>query len=151
MGNARRLSAFVVVLALSQAPAFHAQTYPTNPDPRNGLKPGKLDAGTAKKGMRLVSFSPKPTEFDSTAGLTFINSDLAFGGNYVYQGNFSGFTIWDVSNPAKPVRVSVYPCVTSQGDPSIYGNLLFISAEGAGNRVSRTRWSGSRCLGTLIG
>jgi hypothetical protein len=61
--------------------------------------------------------------------------DLAFGGKYVYQGNFSGFTIWDVSNSAKPVRVSVYPCVTSQGDPSIYGNLLFISAEGAGNRV----------------
>ena len=135
MGNARRLSAFVAVLALSQAPAFHAQTYPTGPDPRNGLKPGKYDAGTAKKGMRLVSFSKKPTEFDSTAGLTFINSDLAFAGKYVYQGNFSGFTIWDVSNADKPVKVSVYPCVTSQGDPSIYGNLLFISAEGAGNRI----------------
>ena len=134
MGNARRLCALVVTLVLSQAPAFHAQTYPTGPDPRNGLKPGKYDAGTAKKGMRLVSFSPKPTEFDSTSGLTFINSDLAFAGNYVYQGNFSGFTIWDVKNPNKPVKVSVVSCVTSQGDPSIYGNLLFISAEGAGNR-----------------
>jgi hypothetical protein len=30
--------------------------------------------------------------------------------------------------------VSVVPCITSQGDPSIYGNLLFVSAEGAGNR-----------------
>jgi hypothetical protein len=28
----------------------------------------------------------------------------------------------------------VVPCITSQGDPSIYRNLLFISAEGAGNR-----------------
>jgi hypothetical protein len=84
--------------------------------------------------MRLVSFTPKPAEFDSVRGLTFINSDLAFRGHYVYQGNFSGFSIWDVSNPAKPAKVAVVPCVTSQGDPSIVGNLLFISAEGNGNR-----------------
>src|SRR5919107_1160037 len=30
--------------------------------------------------------------------------------------------------------VSTVSCITSQGDPSIYGNLLFISAEGGGNR-----------------
>jgi hypothetical protein len=82
--------------------------------------------------MRLVSFSKKPVEFDTARGLTFINSDLAFKDKYVYQGNFSGFTIWDVSNPAKPRVVSVVSCVTSQGDPSIIGNLLFISAEGDG-------------------
>jgi hypothetical protein len=128
------MCALVATLAVTAAPALHAQTYPTGNDPRNGLKPGKLDAGTAHRGMRLVSFSPKPAEFDTINGLTFINSDLAFKGNYVYQGNFSGFSIWDVKNPAKPVLASVYPCVTSQGDPSIYGNLLFISAEGNGNR-----------------
>src|SRR5439155_23332470 len=111
-----------------------APTYPTGNDPRNGLKYGMLDAGTAQSGMRLVSFSPKPAEFDSVRGLTFINSDLAFRGNLVYQGNFSGFSIWDVSNPSKPTKVAVVPCVTSQGDPTIYGNLLFISAEGGGNR-----------------
>src|SRR4051812_35727587 len=80
-------------------------TYPTSSDPRNGLKFGMLDAATAQSGMRLVSFTPKPAEFDSARGLTFINSDLAFRGNLVYQGNFSGFTIWDVSNPAKPTMV----------------------------------------------
>jgi hypothetical protein len=112
-----------------------AQTYPPANDPRNGLKSGRLDAGTAASNMRLVSFSPKPAEFDSARGLTFINSDLAFRGRYVYQGNFSGFTIWDVSNPVKPKVVSVVSCVTSQGDPTIIGNLLFISAEGAGNRT----------------
>ena len=74
-------------------------------------------------------------EFDTARGLTFINSDLAFGGgHYAYQGNFAGFTVWDVSNPAKPAVASVVQCITSQGDPSIVGNLLFISAEGAGNR-----------------
>ena len=65
---------------------------------------------------------------------TFANSDLAFRDKYVYQGNFAGFTIWDVSDPAKPKVVSTVQCVTSQGDPSIYGNLLFLSAEGGGNR-----------------
>ena len=84
--------------------------------------------------MRLVSFTPKPAEFDSLRGLTFVNSDLAFRGNYVYQGNFAGFSIWDVSDPSKPKLVSVVSCITSQGDPTIVGNLLFVSAEGGGNR-----------------
>src|SRR5947199_8551798 len=127
------VGAIAVLFTLAAPPALLAQTYPTGNDPRNGLKPGKLDAETAQSGMRLVSFTPKPAEFDSARGLAFINSDLAFHGKYVYQGNFSGFTIWDVSNPAAPAKVAVVPCVTSQGDPTIYGNLLFISAEGAGN------------------
>jgi hypothetical protein len=74
-----------------------AQTYPSGNDPRNGLKPGRLDAGVAAENMRLVSFSPKPAQFDTARGLTFINSDLAFSNKYVYQGNFAGFTVWDVS------------------------------------------------------
>src|SRR5690606_33985465 len=100
----------------------------------NNLKPGRLDAGVAAKNIRLVSNTPKPPAFDSTRGLTFVNSDLAFRDKYVYQGNFAGFSIWDVSDPAKPRLVSTVECITSQGDPSIVGNLLFISAEGAGNR-----------------
>jgi hypothetical protein len=135
MGNVRRIRSLAVAIALGAVPPLHAQTYPTGSDPRNGLKPGKLnDAGIAAMGMRLVSFTPKPIEFDSSAGLTFINSDLAFSGKYVYQGNFSGFSVWDISNPAKPARVAVVPCSTAQADPSIYGNLLFVSAEGNGNR-----------------
>lgn len=122
-------------VALSVAPTnASAQTYPSNKDPRSTLKPGRFDAGIAISGMKQVSFSPKPAQFDTVRGLTFINSDLAFAGNYIYQANFAGFTIWDVSNPAKPVVASVTQCITSQGDPSIWGNLLFISAEGAGNR-----------------
>ena len=134
MGPARRFSVLATFLAVASAPALHAQTYPTGNDPRNGLKAGMYDAGIAAQGMRLVSFTKKPAEFDSVVGLTFINSDIAFRDHYVYQGNFAGFTIWDVKNPAKPEMVAVVPCITSQGDPSIIGHLLFISAEGGGNR-----------------
>jgi len=131
----RVMRGLILLLATAVAPSFaSAQTYPTNGDPRSKLKPGRMDAGVAAKDMRLVSFSPKPAQFDTVRGLTFVNSDLAFGTHFVYQANFAGFTIWDITDPAKPTIASVVQCITSQGDPSIVGNLLFISAEGAGNR-----------------
>src|ERR1051325_444122 len=129
-----RLRSSALIFALAAAPALVAQSYPNPNDPRNGLKPGLLDAGIALGNMRLVSCTPKAAEFDSLRGLTFVNSDVAFGKHYVYQGNFAGFSIWDVSDPSKPKMTAVVPCITSQGDPTIVGNLLFISAEGGGNR-----------------
>ena len=132
MHHSRRV--FALVAALSFPSIVAAQTYPDTKDPRSLLRPGRLDAETAASNMRLVSFSQKPAAFDTARGLAFINSDLAFKDKYVYQGNFAGFTIWDVSDPAKPKVVSAVSCITSQGDPSIYGNLLFLSAEGGGNR-----------------
>jgi hypothetical protein len=131
----RSSSKLIGLIATLLVPALvSAQSYPSAADPRNNLKPGRFDAGTAASNMRLVSFTPKPAQFDSSRGLAFINSDLAFGGHYVYQGNFAGFTVWNVSNPAHPVVESVVECITSQGDPSIIGHLLFVSAEGGGNR-----------------
>ena len=132
MHFARRAFALAATLILPSVLA--AQTYPSNKDPRSSLRSGRLDADTALLNMRLVANAQKPAAFDTSRGLTFANSDLAFGDKYVYQGNFAGFTIWDVSDPTKPKVVSAVSCITSQGDPSIYGNLLFISAEGGGNR-----------------
>ena len=102
MGTSRtiRSAAFAIACAFAWSTTMHAQTYPTGNDPRNNLKTGLKDAGVAIKGMRLVASAPKPPAMDSMDGLTFVNSDLAFRGNYVYQGNFAGFSIWDVSNPA---------------------------------------------------
>lgn len=133
MSLVRKLVALLALFALGPA-LLAAQTYPDAPDPRTGLRPGRLDAGVAAEHMRLVSFSPKPAVFDTARGLTFINSDLAFSGQYVYQGNFAGFTVWDVKDPKAPRVAAVVDCITSQGDPSVYGNLLFLSAEGRGNR-----------------
>jgi hypothetical protein len=125
---------FASTLAAATPLALHAQTYPKGGDPRDGLKPGFLDAGQAARGLKLISFTPKPAVFDSVVGLKYINSDIAFKDHYVYQGNFAGFSIWDIANPAKPVHVVTVQCISAQGDPSVYGNLLFISAEGNGNR-----------------
>ena len=131
----RMMRGSILLLATTVVPTMvSAQTYPTNKDPRSTLKPGRYDAGTAISNMKQVSFVKKPAVFDSAAGLKFINSDLAFGTHYVYQANFAGFTIWDITDPANPVLASATKCITSQGDPTIVGNLLFLSAEGAGNR-----------------
>ena len=100
MGHIRRMCAFAG-LAFTVVSTLGAQTYPTGKDPRNGLKSGVLDAGVAIEGMKQVSFTPKAAEFDTARGLTFVNSDLAFRGNYVYQGNFAGFSIWDVEQPGQ--------------------------------------------------
>ena len=95
---------------------------------------GSMPASRSKN-MRLVSFSPKPAAFDTARGLTFINSDLAFGDKYVYQGNFAGLHhLGRERSGQAQVIVAAISCITSQGDPSIYGNLLFLSAEGGGNR-----------------
>lgn len=132
----RRIHSLVraVSLVALGAVALSAQTYPSASDPRNGLKPGLHDAGVAIQGMRLITTAAKPPALDSISGLTFVNSDLAFRGTMVYQGNFAGFAIYDVRDPARPQLLSTVECITSQGDPSIVGNLLFVSAEGAGNR-----------------
>jgi hypothetical protein len=103
---------------------------PPSPDPRVGLGAGYLDAAQATWNMRLVSNTPSPEGF---AGVT--NSDLAFSGNYVYQGNYNGFQVWDVSNPARPTLKNAFLCPASQSDVSVYRNLLFVSGEGMTGRL----------------
>ena len=103
-------------------------TAPT-PDPRVGLKAGRWDAGQAAWNMRMISTTP-PT--GKTLGAT--HSDLAFSGKYAIQGNYNGFEIYDISNPAKPVLVQSYLCPASQNDVSVYRNLLFMSSESTNSR-----------------
>src|SRR5438876_2366512 len=100
------------------------------PDPRVGLRAGKFDAATAAWNLRLVS-TTQPTE--KFMGVT--NSDLAFLGNYAIQGNYNGYPVWDISNPAAPTLKIGYLCPASQSDVSVYKNLLFVSGEGNGGRL----------------
>ena len=61
--------------------------------------------------------------------LSFANSDMAFRGNHLFTGNFTGFNIYDISNPKKPKLEASVVCPGGQGDLSIHGNLLFMSVE----------------------
>ena len=100
-----------------------------SPDPRVGLKAGLWDAGQAAWNMQLVSTTPPGPK---VLGAT--HSDLAFTGKYAIQGNYDGFEIYDVSNPAKPVLAQSYLCPASQNDVSVFRNLVFMSSEATGSR-----------------
>jgi hypothetical protein len=118
-------------LGAGPSPAALVSVTPPNPDPRVGLHAGGMDsAGKASWNMRLVSNTPPSEKF---LGVT--NSDLSFLGNYAIQGNYNGFQVWEVSNPAQPVLKTAYLCPASQSDVSVYRNLLFVSGEGMSGRL----------------
>lgn len=132
-------------------------------DPRIGLKAGLYDAGEAAFGMERLISLPKPVGFapgtdvtESTATAPPVsqpagsaqpsrrpptiqygstNSDLAFSGNHLFVGNYNGINFYDVDNPAKIKLVTSLVCPGGQGDVSVYGHLLFMSAEAMNGRI----------------
>ena len=134
--SVRHVAAAALLIVAACAPATPPATTPApSADPRMsdrrvGLSSGLFTAGEAITGMKIVARAPSPPGF-----LGQTNSDLAFTGNYVIQGNYNGYQIWDISNPAAPsLRLSNY-CPASQSDVSVYKNLLFVSAEGNTGRI----------------
>jgi hypothetical protein len=71
--------------------------------------------------MHPLGFSAR----ESTTSPFTANSDIAFWGNYAYQGNYDGFRIIDISSPANPVEVMDYrECFGDQGDVIVWDNIL---------------------------
>jgi hypothetical protein len=98
---------------------------PDNPKVQKAL--GLLGIGDSSK-------MPKPLKL-VLAQLAFANSDLAFQGNHLFQGNFYGVSIYDISNPAKTTLLTSMVCPGGQGDVSVYKNLLFMSVEMPNGRL----------------
>src|SRR4030095_9318078 len=115
------------VMLLKKPEAFQlGSDDPQNPKVQNTL--GQLGMGSeaAKmpKGVQLV-----------IAQLAFANSDLAFQGNHLFQGNFYGLNVYDISNPAKASLLTTMVCPGGQNDVSVYKNLLFMSVEMPNGRL----------------
>ena len=85
-------------------------------------------------GIGDSSKMPKPFKL-VLAQLAFGNSDLAFQGNHLFQGNFYGVSVYDISNPAKTSLLTTMICPGGQGDVSVYKNLLFMSVEQPNGRL----------------
>jgi len=132
MINVRSFSLALSVLSLGACAGSTANMSTTapSPDPRVGLRAGMFNAAEATWNMRVVSRNPSQGKF---AGVT--NSDLSFSGNYAIQGNYNGFQVWDISDPAKPTLKIGYVCPASQSDVSVYKHLLFVSGEGQSGRL----------------
>jgi hypothetical protein len=114
------------LLLLKKPDAFQLGT--TEPDdPKVQKTLGQLGIGG---GMKLS----KPLQL-VIAQLAFANSDFAFQGNHLFQGNFYGVNIFDISNPASASLLTTLVCPGGQGDVSVYKNLLFMSVEMPNGRI----------------
>src|SRR5262245_14087555 len=78
---------------------------------------------------------PSPQIQALTNALAFSNSDLAFQGNHLIQGNFHGFNTFDIENGKNPKLLASVVCPGGQGDVSVRGNLLFMSVEQTLGRI----------------
>jgi len=110
---------------------------PPKPDPRVGLKAGWFNAGQAAWNLELISNTPPSPAFINSSmpgDFALINSDLAFYANWVIQGNFSGYQVWDVADPARPILYTAWICPGSQSDVSVYDHLMFVSNESTNSR-----------------
>lgn len=94
---------------------------------------GHGSADEASPNIKHVANLPPPAEFVTCdRGSTACNnSDVAFWGDMLAQGNYEGFRLVDVSDPASPSTISVVECRTNQGDVSFYkarNRLLLIQS-----------------------
>jgi hypothetical protein len=94
----------------------------------------KVQKTIAQLGMGNNPKMPQPMKL-VIAELAFSNSDFAFQGNHLFQGNFYGVNIFDISNPAKATLLTSLVCPGGQGDVSVYKNLLFMSVEMPNGRL----------------
>lgn len=115
-----------ILLVKKPAPFQLSMDNPDDPNVQKTLGQMGNPAQMAKlpKGVQLV-----------IAQLSFANSDLAFQGNHLFQGNFYGLNIYDISNPAKTSLLTTMICPGGQNDVSVYKNLLFMSVEMPNGRL----------------
>jgi hypothetical protein len=114
-------------LTLVKKPAAFQLGTDNPDDPKVQKMLGQLNSPNIAKApgpMRLV-----------IAQLAFANSDLAFQGSHLFQGNFYGVNIFDISNPAHSKLLTSLVCPGGQGDVSVYKNLLFMSVEQPNGRL----------------
>jgi hypothetical protein len=114
------------LLLLKKPDAFQLGT--DNPeDPKIAKTLGQLGIPA---GMKI----PKEMQM-VIAQLAFGNSDMAFQGSHLFQGNFYGINVYDISDPEKAALLTTLVCPGGQGDVSVYKNLLFMSVEMPNGRL----------------
>jgi hypothetical protein len=114
------------LLLLKKPDAFQLGSTDTN-DP-------KVQNALGQLGIPDSSKMPKELQL-AIAELAFANSDLAFQGNHLFQGNFYGINIYDISSPANASLLTSMVCPGGQGDVSVYKNLMFMSVEMPNGRL----------------
>jgi len=63
------------------------------------------------------------------SGLSYTNSDIAFSGEHLFMGNYHGFNVYNIEDPGRAELLASVVCPGGQGDPSVFGDLLFMSVQ----------------------
>jgi hypothetical protein len=64
-----------------------------------------------------LGFSPRPNPAPGV-----FNSDLAFWGDWAFQGTYDGFRVVDINFPSRPKERLFQPCNGNQGDIVVWGD-----------------------------
>ena len=115
---------------------------PENPadlplEPIDDEKKKETEEALAKKqlGKAFKRFKGESTGSARSGLLSFANTDMAFSGDVLVVGNYHGFNAYRLGTDRVPVLVSSVVCPGGQGDVSIVGNLLLMSAEQTRGRL----------------
>ena len=120
----RRSAAVAVALVTSGVLAIAGTSVPAAGLPTSSSAGPEPSIGP---GLEWVAHRDNP--FRQGDDPDFINSDLAFTGDYLVQGNFAGFSVWDIADPTSPELVSAVSCPGGQGDVSAVGNIVILSVD----------------------
>jgi hypothetical protein len=94
-----------------------------------GSNPDQIDKSP---NIELVASLPFQAPFNAGS----VGTDLAFSGDFAYAGNFSGFTVYDISQPTSPAIAAQVLCPGSQNDISVSGDLLVLSTDSSRSDAS---------------
>jgi hypothetical protein len=106
-----------VRLAVLTACAAGLLTLPATAAADHGTRPHTQN-------MHALGHSPHPaTFFGSTTAERHVNSDIAFWGDLIFNGNYDGFRIIK-NSPGNPKEISWTHCNGDQGDIVVWGDIL---------------------------
>jgi hypothetical protein len=108
-GAIRLVVPAVIALGLMTLPAAAAADHATRPHTQN---------------LHALGHGANPaTFFGVPSAQRTVNSDIAFWGNLVFNGNYDGFRILRKS-PGNPEEISWTRCTGDQGDIVVWGDIL---------------------------
>ncbi len=123
------------VVSLPKPPGFAPGNFVATPNPEPPPEnnppennPAGNTAGENAAGGNNAA-RPPAVSYGST------NSDLAFSTNHLFVGNYNGINFYDIDNPSQIKLQTSLLCPGGQGDVSVYGHLLFMSAEAVNGRI----------------
>ncbi len=83
-------------------------------------------------GIRRVGYSQRTTTTPTGDRINAMtNSDLAFWGQYAFQGSYDGFRVIDIADPKNPKQVAQVQCAGTQGDVIVWNKILIRTTDQA--------------------